>query len=43
MFIVGQYWIYHRALIEDNDEEVEMNPESKLWHIVKHTKFVENL
>jgi len=29
-------------LIEDSDEEIESNPEGKLWHIVKHAKFVEH-
>jgi hypothetical protein len=38
---VGDYWIYHKTVIEENEEDIEKNPESKLWTVVKHCKVTE--
>lgn len=35
---IGGYWIFHSSTVEENDEELEKNPESKLWRIVKYCK-----
>ena len=39
---IGSYWIYHKGSLEDDEEEMESNPESKLWHVVRHCKFNDN-
>ena len=36
--VVGGYWIFHSSTVEENDDEIEKNPESKLWRIVKYCK-----
>lgn len=36
--MIGTYWIYHSSSYEDDEEEVERNPENKLWKIVKYCK-----
>jgi len=41
MFALGDYWIYHKTTIEEDEDEVEKNPESKLWTVVKHCKVTE--
>lgn len=33
---IGQHWIYHSGAINETEEELEKNPESKLWRIVKY-------
>jgi hypothetical protein len=35
---LGSYWIFHSSCIEESEEELEKNPESKLWRVVKHCK-----
>lgn len=27
--------------MEEEEKEIEENPENKLWHIIKHCKFIE--
>jgi hypothetical protein len=36
--MIGGYWIYHTSTIEDNEDDMEENPEAKLWRIVKYCK-----
>ncbi len=31
---IGEYWVYHKLLIED-DEEEKVQPADKAWYIVK--------
>jgi hypothetical protein len=38
---VGDYWIYHKSTLEESEEEIEKNPEGKLWNVVKHSKVTE--
>ena len=38
---LGEYWIYHKSTLEDTEDDVEKNPESKLWNVVKHSKVSE--
>lgn len=35
---IGGYWIYHSSCVDEEEEEVEKDPESKLWRVVKHCK-----
>jgi hypothetical protein len=32
--LIGDYWVYHKMLIED-DEEEKVQPADKAWYIVK--------
>ena len=35
MLILDNYWIYHKNVVEDQDEE-KLNPAEKAWLIVKY-------
>lgn len=38
MLNAGGYWIFHASTVQESDEQLEKNPESKLWRIVKYCK-----
>ena len=35
---LGSYWIYHNSTIETCEDELDKNPENKIWRVVKHCK-----
>jgi hypothetical protein len=30
--------MFHSQVVEENEDEIEKNPESKLWRVVKHCR-----
>lgn len=35
---LGAHWIFHSSSVDQSEEELEKNPESKLWRVVKYCK-----
>jgi hypothetical protein len=35
---LGVFWIYHSSQLDENEDDVDKNPETKLWRIVKYCK-----
>ena len=36
--MIGNFWIYHSNTVEEDEDEIEKNPETKIWRVVKYCK-----